>query len=246
MKRLAILAAVLLATASSGVLAEGTDDGKEILKKVDATSKAVMAVSYSGSYKAEGALASRIPTLEGKVMVLGPVEGGVPKKFRIEAKVTAPDSSETKSLVVGSDGENFYLIDRTAKTVYEDIDPAVIGRTGQRVMGLVMQEFLHPTPFSDEINAKSEMKGTAKVGDEECWKIFVDYGTAAGGQTAMWYFCKKDNLPRQVDRTRSSQSGEKTTTFQVVTNLKADPKFKDGAFKVVVPEGYTKSDDFAP
>ena len=70
-----------------------------------------------------------------------------------------------------------------------------------------MAEYIHPRPFSDEINAeKAVMKGTTKVGDEECYQIHVVYRNARGAE-AMWYFSKKDFLPRRVDRIRPGQDG---------------------------------------
>ena len=94
----------------------------------------------------------------------------------------------------------------------------------------------------DEINAdKAELKEDKKIGSEECYQIDVVY---KGGQLkALWYFSKKDLLPRSVERI--DREGQGSTVLEV-TELEVDPNLPDDAFKATVPEGFKKSDDFAP
>ena len=148
-------------------------------------------------------------------------------------------------ITVGSDGKTYFLIDAKAKKVYEDIDPAVVGTAGRSVGLLTMPEYVHPEPFSDEIKgAKQELKGSTKVGDEDCYEVHVTY--TEGGQEATWFFSKKDFLPRRVDRFRQMPTGEKGSSQLIVTKLTVDPKLDKDPFKLIVPEGFTKIDDFAP
>ena len=86
-------------------------------------------------------------------------------------------------------------------------------------------------------------KGITKIGDEECYEINVVYARSQGEAT--WFFSKKDFLPRRVDRVVTRQAGgEKATTQLIVTDLVVNPKFPDDPFKLVVPEGYAKTDKF--
>lgn len=220
-------------------------DPVEILKKADAASKAVDFVQYTASVKGEGAAASFVPKASGTVILKGWANNR-PEQFRYEAKVERPGSSDVSDITVGSDGKTYFLIDAKEKKVYEDIDPAVVGTAGQGVRrALGMAEYVHPEPFSDEIKgAKQELKGSTKVGDEECYEIHVTY--TEGGQEASWFFSKKDFLPRRVDRFFSTPTGEKGSSQLVVTKLTVDPKLDKDPFKLIVPEGFTRIDDFAP
>ena len=89
-----------------------------------------------------------------------------------------------------------------------------------------MREFLHPTPFSDELNGDSrKYEGKKKIGDSECHVIHVVY---SGGQgEARWYFGTKDNLPHRVDRLFGGGA-----RVLELTKLDTSPEFKEGHFKV--------------
>lgn len=213
----------------------------ELLKKVDEATKALKSVSYKASRQGSGWLAARAGKSEGKVITSGK---GDQAQFRIECKLQLADSSEPRELVVGHDAENYYLIDPNKKIVYADLDQAVLGSDGRAAGALVMLEFGHPTPFSDEIESDhAEIIGTVKIGDQECNQVHVQY---RANLEAVWYFSKKDNLPRRVDRIAKSPQGEKGAAELTITDLVVDPKSTEDPFKLVVPAGYEKTDEFAP
>ena len=107
-----------------------------------------------------------------------------------------------------------------------------------------MIEFVHARPFTDELTGqKALLLGTVTVGDEVCDHVLVVY---ANGQEAEWYFSKRDNLPRRVDRIAKNAEGEKAKRIRTITNLVVDPQLPDDAFKVKVPEGFEETDDLAP
>lgn len=222
-------------------------DAKEIFQKADDATKAVKAVKYEGASKGLGAGEARAPKVEGSILMAGR-NNGQPEKFMFDVKVAPPGSSETRQVKVASDGENFYVLDLAEKKAYEDIDPAVMGRTGGAARALVMAEFVHPTPFTDEIKGKKhELKGVEEVGGEKCYHVVVEYDTPRP-QTADWWFSVNDFLPRRVDRwfPPQGESTERGGTQIIITKLTADPKVDDASFKLAVPEGFTKVDDFAP
>lgn len=221
----------------------------EILKKVDEAAKKVEVVKYKVSSKSSGMLETRVPNVEGTAVLVG---GGTGPnlglgKFYIDAQLTLPGSSETKHYTMGSDGELTYLIDHAKKIAYEDMSPDVLGEARNTVFrSLAMLEFVHPTPFSDEINGdKAEITGSETIGGVECHIIDVVY---KGGQgQSIWSFSKKDFLPRRrvhvVEDRQSKQKGTQTITL---VDFEPDPKLDNVPFKLVLPEGFTKSDDFAP
>ena len=103
-----------------------------------------------------------------------------------------------------------------------------------------MIEFIHTSPFSDELEGdKVELQGTKKVGDQECYKIYVQYKKSEG--EAIWYFSKGDFLPRRVERLAKNRSGETGVLRKTVTDLEIDPEVAPDAYKVAVPEGFTQT-----
>ena len=220
-------------------------DPLEIVKKVDAAAKAVKTVKYNVSLKATGAIAARSAEVEASFLVSGYV-GGAPEKFMAHAKVKLPGSTEAREISAGTDNDMFFIVDHKNKKAYEDIDPAVMGPAGRVFQLAQMLEFVHDTPFSDEINGRSrELKGSQTIGGVDCYEVHVVYA-AEQSPEAIWCFSKEDFLPRRRVDVYSSPDGQQATRTRTITNLVVDPKLDDDAFKLKLPEGYTKTDDFAP
>ena len=68
---------------------------------------------------------------------------------------------------------------------------------------------------------------------------------ARGDQESVWFVSTKDYLPRRRDSI-FIRDGERQGTQIVLTSLEVDPKFTKSPFKLELPEGFTKTDDFAP
>lgn len=240
--KLAVWTAMLLVPAAltwAEDKSTASDETTKILEKVDAAAKAVNGVKYDVVVK--GSEGGQGFELKGTYTLVG-AEGTLPKKFLADIEVTAPGSAGTRKFTGGSDGDTYYVIDHADKKAYVDIDPAVLGsRFGRMYRAGLMIEFVHATPFTHEINAKTKtMKGTKTVGGVECYEIDIEYA-AANAPKATWCFSKKDFLPRK--RVDTSTRG---TTEKTITNLVVDPKTDDETFKLKLPEGYTQVDDFAP
>lgn len=221
---------------------EAPNQAVEILKKADAATKAVKLVRYDAKVEANGAAASQVPTLEGNAVLSEDGKDESANKYRVHAKGKLPGSDDTIEFTAGTDGETYFLIDPAEKTVYQDVDPEVLGMRGRAASTLIMREYIHPTPFSDEINAdKAELKDDEKIGEEDCYVIHVVYKNAAA--EAIWSFSKKDYLPRRVVRVFPNGAGQMILTL---TKVDINPSFVKSPFEPEVPEGYTKTDDFAP
>ncbi len=220
-------------------------DPVEILKKADDACKAVKSLTYKLTFKGLGADEVRAPKLSGTVSLLGRKASGA-DKYRCEVTVTPPGATEAIQVTGGSNGKSYFVVDAKNKKVYEDIDPAMFGSFRRAIFGAIVQEYLHPTPFTDEINGVTkELKGVEKVGSEDCYHVFVKYQQET--IEADWYFSTKDFLPRRVDRGFTPPGdGPKGGSQVMVTDLKLDPELDPKTFEPVVPEGYTKVDDFAP
>ena len=219
-------------------------DPLEILQKADAATKAVDAVKYNVRFSGGGDAGAQAPSVEGSVLLSGWF-AGAPEKFLCEAKVRQPDSRETLTLTAGSDSQVFYLIDHYAKKAHVDINPGVVGATGRAALALRVLEFVAEAPFGDEINARSRvLKGIAKIGDEECYEIDIVYAVP-GAPEATWFFSTRDFLPRGVLRKFKTPQGEQANQQWTLTDLVVDPKFFKDPFKLRLPSGYTRTDEFA-
>ncbi len=108
-----------------------------------------------------------------------------------------------------------------------------------------MAEVVHPRPSDDGIGADSaELQGTETVGGVECHKVHVVYSGGQGEST--WFFSTEDYLPRRrVRHFNVPDQGEGTLEI-TITDLEIDPEVEPETFKMKLPEGYEKVDDFAP
>lgn len=218
----------------------------EILKKADEATKKVKAVEYDAKVAPTGAWVGTRGEAWGHVVLAGEfVAGGGTTKHVTQMEFKRSGSEEVQKFTVGWDNETFYLIDPAEKTVYEDIDPAVVGQRGRLLGFLWMLEYVHETPFSDELNGSEiEFKGTTEVEGEDCYQIRVKYSTTE--QWATWFFSTKDYLPRRVLREFPQADGQVAGRDLILSNVAADPKLDKDAFAAKVPAGFKKTDDFAP
>jgi hypothetical protein len=216
----------------------------EILKKVDTATKAVNSVSYHAVATPRGIAERFGQPAEGDAVLVG-WTGTMPQKFWAHLKTKRPKSGEPVEITGGGDGSTYYVIDQTTKKAYEDMDPGVLGSSGRLLLGFGMVEFVHDTPFDDELNAESvTLLPSETVSGEECNKINVVYGGRQG--ESVWYFAKSDNLPRKRVR-KISIPNQGDGEFEVtISNLKVNFEPEAALFKLKLPEGYQQVDDFAP
>lgn len=222
--------------------AKATEAAMAILKRADNATKAVTLVRYDAKWKGTGWAESRTWKLQGTVIANKKTDDK-PQVFLIVMTALAPGSSEERGYTAGSDGTDFFLIDSKDKLVYEASTRNDLGQGGRIAQSLAMIEFVHPTPFTDELTGqKALLLGTETVGGEECDHVFVVY---ANGLEAEWYFSKRDNLPRRVDRIVKNAEGEKAKRILTITNLVVDPQLPEDTFTVKVPEGFKKTEGLA-
>jgi hypothetical protein len=245
-----IFTAILLTTSLSLALSEvaragdtGLTDTLEIVKKADEAAKAVKAVQYEVTFEGTGAAKDRVGKFTGTYTLMGWADRG-PEKFRAKIKGTRPGSSDVHDIEGGGNGDEFFLVDHTHKKAYQDMDTEVMGSGGRMIMAGLMAEFVYTTPFSDEIKAKNcELKGTKTVGGEPCYEVYVLY---ENDQEAVWCFSKKDFLPRSRLDMFKAPDGQNAGQLKTISKLVVDPKINPSTFKLKMPAGYEKVDDYAP
>ena len=236
-------------------------DVPKILKEADDATKEVKGVAYEFEVFGEGAIADEIPHITGKVKAKKPKSsllgaGASMGPLRVEASVKRPGADEAQTFKVATDGKLAFAIDDEHKTLTKGEMPDA-ARLLRPALSVVMQEFTHPTPFSDEINAESAThEGVKTIGDQECDVIYVVYSRNQG--KARWYFSKDDHLPRRVerivgnrngdddedddDKSKSKSKAKESARVTVVTKLEVDPEFGKGVFRLKTPEGYKEKD----
>lgn len=217
-------------------------DPKEILQRADMAIKAVYAIRYQAVFQGTGFMRDNSPLAKGTVVLSGKSTAGY-GKFRVEAKVRLPDGGSME-FTAGSDGARFFLIDPQKKLVYTGGGLSVAGEQRSLLaQSLLLQHFVHPNPFVDEIQAPSiRLKGTAKVGDQDCYEVYLKGEKGV----AIWYFSMKDFLPRRLDRVIADPEGQLGAIQWVLTDLVVDPVLTEDPFRVVIPSGFTAADGPAP
>ena len=218
-------------------------DPMEILKKAESALKKVRLARYKARTRGTSWIKAYVPIAEGEVMIGEPSEHDI-ERFRCTVKITPIGSEETIELTAGSDGDIYYMIDPQTKTVYADMDPAVMGSRARDPRPVLLRTLVSKEPLAEELKAKSiELKEDAEVEGEDCYQVQV---TRPDSRELIWFISKRDSLPRRVDGVYKNPKGEPGTTELVLWDLVTEPTFRLAPFELVVPEGFTRSDDFAP
>lgn len=231
-------------------------EGAAVLEKAREAMKSLTAVRYKVDYKPTAWLTKRIPVISANVLLAGQSKWKI-DRFRFEGTVQPPPPEKSaegstepgktvgpQKMTAGCDGDMYFLIHEDSKTVYEDIDPAVLGSSGRAIPRAVLSGFTSGDPLADERKAeKIELREPVDVGGEKCDQVVV---TMPGGRQTIWYISQKTSLPRRVDRIINDPKDGVATTELVLSEFEANPKVEGKPFKVVVPAGFTKSDQFAP
>jgi len=218
-------------------------DAKAILQRVAEALKKTPMVSYRAEYKITGWATAFVPNMEGPIVVGQPSEHKI-QRYHCELKVQKDGSSEVREFTAGCDGENFYIVDPKTRTAHEDIDPGVLGANGWAISQIMIPEFGAPDALEKLLKtAKVEIKGEKKIGEEDCIEIRIQ---ADDPQDAVWAVSKKDFLPRRITAVFKNGQGVEASADLILHDLKVNPSFAKSPFKLVVPDGFKKTDDFAP
>lgn len=231
---------------SSASFAQDLTDPKKVLEKSRDALKATKVVSYDATIEATEWVKEAIPNVTGKAVVGELKQYEIPQ-FYCDVQIKRANAEEAVVLQAGCNGDKYFLIDPKTKAAYEDMDPVVMGSNGRDVQRLALREFYDKEPYKAELAAeKPELRETTEVGGEPCYQV---YATLSGAPKAIaWDISKKDFLPRRVTRWYAPREGNGPdgTSMMTISNLKIDPKLPKDPFVLHLPEGYTKSDEFAP
>jgi len=230
-----------LAIAASAIAGPQDTDVRELLRAVDKATKEVDAVSYHAKRYGTGALATRVPTAKGEMLIVKNLDSDYfPAKAHATGQNWPVGETEAIAFNVAFDGETGYSLDDQAKKLTK-----AKGERGADLMGpgqtLFMLEYAHPTPFSDEINSDfAEIEGKVVVGDVLCNVVYVEYGGPYGDAKARWYFGVEDNLPRKVERLQQID-GRAGSAVTVLWDLDVNPEYSPSELSIEAPSGYAEN-----
>jgi peroxiredoxin len=211
-------------------------DVRALLREVDGVTRAVQTVSYTSETFGLGPVAGTTRRVRARVLVRKLPDEIFPQ---IRAEIEGPLGRRARpgatSLLV-CDGK------RVAHVFHDDklYESGALPEAGTLLEGFVerlfMREFVHPTPFGDEIEADIvEYEGVHPAGGVDCHVVRVVYET--GGGVGRWYFGVEDKLPRRVDRLFSG-AGVASGRALELFDLRVGVTCRDEDFVAPTPEGY--------
>lgn len=164
-------------------------------------------------------------------------------RFLLQVEMPGDDDPPIR-LTAGCDGNEYFLVDPTSKTVYADLDPEVLGSNSRSLQRLLLSEFGNKAPFQDELKSDQITLAQAEsVAGEDCHVVRVPGKNAPD---TMWWISKKDHLPRRVRHLYTDKQQGEGATELTLSALVVNPPVREDPFRVRVPSGYKKTDDFAP
>ncbi len=251
MRKLRVLSVTIISVLSTVANAEdpakpsaNAPDVKAIVQKsADAIGK-LKVVAYDIEFKCSGFFEMFLPSINGHV-ILGKESPDGAKRFSCKVKIQQPGSADVKEVTAGADGTTYYLFDDAKKIVYADIDPQVMGKQRDGIDFALTPEFGMAHPFDDALKSGDiKYLRDESVSGQDCWVLV--FKSALSKPYMDWYISKSDFLPRRAVFTFKDTKGNEGGSQVTILNLKVDPKLEKDPFALVVPQGYTKTSDFAP
>lgn len=232
MKAVIATASALLVTTTT--LAGPPPAGKDvtqIVRQVDETTLKCNQVTYDFRFQPLDGAPPSMRSASGQVKaIMGDTMEESPFWIEIDNPNTDGPVGSNPAMIISFDGEKYYELNYADKTLRW----ATTEGGGEDLIGVapryMMIEFIHPTPFSDELNGESlKLEGTKEINGVECDVVHVVYAESMG--EARWYFGQKDHLPHGVERLSGGYSVE-------LNHLDPKVKLKAAEFALKAPEGF--------
>lgn len=213
-------------------------DPVSILTRVDYETRRVQSVQYQSRTTGSGALEAQVGLLNATVIATGWLQIA-PERFVVDLEFQPPGQNQPVKASAGCDGERYFLLDHTAKTLRWDLESSVMGPLARAVYGAMMDEFLHPTPFSAEIEAyQCQLLDDEPIMGQPCWKIRAKY-REDGDEQSTWFIGKYDFLPRGRLIHMTLPDGSEGAIFREIHHLQVLDSVPENRLHPELPEGYT-------
>jgi len=237
-----LTSASCLAISNAGSADASLKTPSEVFKKSAAAIVSAKRLGYHAQYEATDWVKAFAPNVSGTVVVGKRSEFDL-DEFYCNVEIKPDDSDKTQQFTAGSDGDVYFLIDSTTKTAYVDMDPSVLGSHGRDIQRVVVRELTAKKPFSEAIeDGKAELTGTRSINEEPCYEIRIKGDSPA---ETVWYLSTNDFLPRRIERIYKRE-GKAGSILLTLSSLVINPKTPASPFKLSLPKGFTKTDEFAP
>jgi len=243
-----ILATAFAVTATAACLtvadeSASANQGRQILEQSAAAIKKLDRIAYDVEYHGTAWVVEHVPAIQGRVVV-GKQSKHEITEFFCDVTLKSQDSEQALKITAGSDGDQFFLIDPETKKAHLDMDPAVLGSQGRNVQRVVLDVLAAEKPYAEDLEAETiTHEGTESIDGHDCHKIRV---VRESPPEMIYFLSKSDLLPRRVVRQFKGRDGEPGTTELTLAKLTPNPNEPKNPFKLQVPEGFQKTDDFAP
>ena len=216
----------------SSVKTDGSiKDPEELIKIVCAKLRTISSVEYDISVKGAESAESTFGLLTSKAKLMG-YGGGLAEYFHIEGSHKNAEKETTSAFIAGSDGNEYYYIDKDKNTIKKGVEFSDAGSNFQRVSYLLVTEFVSDDPLSTEKSAeKMAINGVKEINGEPCYElsfVFPQYGN----YEIIWYVSIKDFLPQSRSVKYPTKDGKRAGFIQTLSNIEINKHSRPGNFKI--------------
>jgi thiol-disulfide isomerase/thioredoxin len=213
---------IVLAVLSFGC-ADGPRDPVEILELAEAAASSVPAVAYDFEYSEFDTDGSLSLSFMGSMLLERMVDS---RNYRMRLEFS---TGRTK---IVTDGERVSRLDEEEKTVRFSSIFSAGSSLRAPALAAVMEAYLKPAPFHDELAASATWDGVGEVGGSKCDLVRVDYED--DDEDSRWCFDVASHLPLQLEWI-SDEGSERLRLL----DLQVDPERTPSDFILETPKGYS-------
>jgi outer membrane protein assembly factor BamB len=203
-------------------------DLQELIKIVSAKLQTISSIEYDMDVKGVEASETTLGSYTFKTKMLGWILYGFPEYFYVEGDHKAVKEEASRLFAGGSDGSQFYFLDKTSNTIEKGIELDDMGDDFLLVEMGIIAEFVSDDPFSWEKTAeKKELRGKKEINGEECYElsfVFPQYDNFE----KIWYISVQNFLPQALEIKYSQEDGKRggyiQTLSKVTINQLTDPE----------------------
>lgn len=216
----------------SAVKTDGSiQDPQELIKIVSAKLRTISSVEYDVSAKGVEAEESTFGSFSSKVRMLS-YANGVPEYFYAEGSYKEAGKESAKNFIGGSDGNEYYYIDKDKKTLVKGVEFSDAGSDFRILSPALVMEFVSDDPLSMEKTAENiAINGIKEINGEECYELSFVF-PQFGNYEIILHFSVKDFLPRARTVKYTMKDGNRGGNVQTLSNIEINKHAKPNIYKI--------------
>jgi hypothetical protein len=218
----------------SSVKTDGSiTDLQELIKIVSAKLQTISSIQYDMDVKGVEASETTFGSYAFKTRMMGWIPYGFPEYFYVEGDFKAVKEEDSRLFAGGSDGSQFYFLDKTSDTLEKGIELDDMGDDFLLVEMGIIAEFVSDDPFSwEETAEKKEMLGKKEINGKECYELsflFPQYDNFE----KIWYISVQNFLPQALEIKYSLENGKRGGHIQILSKITINQQIDPETFKIV-------------